>query len=197
MSIYFIRMIEILSLESVEDEHYLYVSLQTTTTKPIHVYWKIDASIARQLYIYCDFQGKSRYRLSLRAHPTADETIVGGVTKTHLTTSQRFDLLVTEEFQTQLKTINTRPSPIQVLRLRYLLTLEQFEDTKMKKQLQAYQTRAKKVVATPDKPLLDLAKFVAAGFIRATRPAEAPIFTSHANTNAYLFPHLIQGSRAF
>lgn len=125
-------MIELLSLDSLNDDYYVHATLHITSTQPIDIFWQIEQHIAKQLHVYCDFQVKSRYRLSLKAQPTPKGTTVATITKTHLMTSQRFEFSITEQFAEQLKQINKCPNPIHLLQLPYVLTAEQFADLKLK-----------------------------------------------------------------
>lgn len=193
MSIYFIRMVELLSLESLEENYYVRALLHTTSTQPIDMLWQIEPHIAKHIHIYCDFNVKSRYRLSLKTQATPEGTTTATITKTHLTTSQRFDFSITKQFMQQLKQINHCPNPIHLLQLPYVLTAEQFTDLKNKKA-----TQSKKL---PKKPF-DLTNIAASAMIQPKQTSqmqqqsEAPIFTYHPSENSAVFTSIVQGSQA-
>lgn len=193
MSIYFIRMIELLSLHSLEEDYYIQGRFYTTSTQPIDIFWKINRSIAKHIHVYCDFDIKSRYRLSLKAQETPEGSTIAVVTKTHLTASQRFDFPISFVFAQQLKQLNHCPNPIHLLQLPYLLTAEQFEDLKQKE--------TPKPSTRQEKPF-DLSNLSAATIIQPkqlpqmTRPPDSPIFTYHASENSAIFTRVVQGSHA-
>lgn len=190
MPIYFIRMIELLGIESLNGQQYLHVQLHTT--QPIRIYWHVESTTAQQLLLHCDFQANARYRISLKTVVEADETVRAQISKTYLNTSSHFHFTTSTTFQQQLTHIKSCASPIVLLRSSFVMTPEQFLDAKAKEP----------VVEKIEK--LDLSKVKAATPIpvrkasvaRKTQHTEAPVFTYHASNNSYASFSLVQGSKA-
>lgn len=193
MSIYFIRMIELLSLDSLGEDYYVQATLHTTSTQSIEIFWQVEPLIAKRFHVYCDFHVKSRYRLSLKTQITPEGTILATITKTHLMTSQRFDFSTTPQFAEHLKQINHCPNPIHLLQLPYVYTTEQFADLKLKEAAQPKEQQKKP---------FDLTNLAASSVIqpkqvpKQPRQPEAPIFTYHPSENSVVFTSIIKGSQA-
>lgn len=193
MSIYFIRMIELMSLDSLEENYYIRALLHTTSTQPIDMLWQVEPHIAKQIHIYCDFNVKSRYRLSLKSQATPEGTTTATITKTHLTTSQRFEFSITDLFAQQLQQMNRCPTPIHLLQLPYVVTAEQFLDLKAKEV-----TKPKELQKKP----FDLSNVAPATMIQPKQtvqkqqPPNTPIFTYHPSENSVVFTSIVQGSQA-
>lgn len=185
MSIYFIRIIELLGIDTLKDQNYLHVLLHTS--QPIDLYWQVDSDTAKQLRMHCTFQTDDRYRLSLHIRQTEHER-TGHLTKTYLTNSQRFEFVATAEFQQRLTHLKTSSNPILLLQLPFVLTPEQFSAEKAKE---------------PKVEKFDLAKLaaVAAVPVRQVVPktqqvTAPPVFTYHPVNNSYASSFIMQGSNA-
>lgn len=193
MSIYFIRIIELMSLDSLEENYYIRALLHTTSTQPIDMLWQVEPHIAKQIHIYCDFNVKSRYRLSLKPQATPEGGVTATISKTHLTMSQRFEFSITEQFAQQLQQMNRCPNPIHLLQLPYVVTAEQFLDLK--------EREVTKPKAVQKKPF-DLSNIAPSAIIQPKQvlqkqqPSDTPIFTYHPSENSAVFTSIVKGSQA-
>lgn len=97
MSVNFVKIVEVLSIESRNDERYLHIKIYLD--QELELFWEIDASTANSLGSICEFDEIHKYRLSLRTKTASDSTnYISYVTKTYLSNSNRLTFSCSEEF---------------------------------------------------------------------------------------------------
>lgn len=101
MSVNFIRLLELLSIEQQDDRYYLNIII--TIDQKINLLWEVDAKTALQLKDACEFDGKYRYRLSLRTKSdSSKDEFQSFITKTYLDKSNRVHFSCSIDYNKQI-----------------------------------------------------------------------------------------------
>ena len=121
MSVNFVKIVELLSIESLNNESYLHIKI--SLDQELQLFYKIDAFTANSLRSICDFDESHKYRLSLRTKTdSSSDSYISYVTKTYLSNSNRLTFSCSEEFITQLELIKQCTNRNNLLQLTFLST---------------------------------------------------------------------------
>lgn len=131
MSIHFVKLIELLSIDQVQDKKFLHIVVYAD--KAFESYWEVDLDTAENLQRICEFNGDHKYRLSLRATMNdsfSNPKITSHITKTYLNQSTRTDFFTTEAYRQQVELIRQNGSAAKLQQLSFLFTPEELIELK-------------------------------------------------------------------
>lgn len=125
MSIHFVKLIELLSIDQVQDRKFLHIVVYAD--QAFESYWEVDLETAESLQRLCEFNGHHKYRLSLKAaksDSSSNPKITSHITKTYLNKSTRTDFFTTEAYRQQVELIRQNGSTAKLQKLPFLFTPE-------------------------------------------------------------------------
>lgn len=130
MSIHFVKLIELLSIDQVQDKKFLHIVVYAN--EAFERYWEVDLETATNLQRICEFTGTHKYRLSLRAVSDSSNNpqITSHITKTYLNKSTRTDFFATEAYRQQVELIRQSGSVAKIQQLPFLFTPEELIELK-------------------------------------------------------------------
>ncbi|MER2105718.1 MAG: polysaccharide deacetylase family protein [Solibacillus sp.] len=131
MSIHFVKLIELLSIDQVQDKKFLHIVVYAD--KAFESYWEVDLETAENLQRLCEFNGNHKYRLSLKAainDSSSNPKITSHITKTYLNQSARTDFFTTEAYRQQVELIRQNGSAARLQQLPFLFTPEELIELK-------------------------------------------------------------------
>lgn len=118
-----VTILELLSIEKVEDLHFLKLKVFSYTNNKV-IYWLIDNDTSEALQKICDFNGNDRYRLSLQSTYNQNSNLfLSYVTKTYRDTSRRIDFQCSDQYREQLEKIKNCRSINHLLSLDFLYAI--------------------------------------------------------------------------
>lgn len=119
MSINFVKLVELQSINQNSDKPYLHIKIYLD--QELELFWEIDSFTQSSLQTVCEFDGVHKYRLSLRTKASAGTGhYISDVTKTYLNNSNRLSFSCSEEFKNQLELMKQCASSSQLLQLPFL-----------------------------------------------------------------------------
>lgn len=125
MSIHFVKLVELLSINQVQDKTFLHIVVYTD--KMLEMFWEVDLETATNLQHICAFDGNHKYRLSLRTTKESNTpAITSQITKTYLNQSTRTDFFTTEHYRQQVELIKKNGSSHMIQQLPFLITPGEF-----------------------------------------------------------------------
>lgn len=131
MSIHFVKLIELLSIDQVQDKKFLHIVVYAD--KAFESYWEVDFETAENLQRLCEFNGNHKYRLSLKAtlnDSSSNPKVTSQITKTYLNQSTRTDFFTTEAYRQQVELIRQNGNTAKLQQLPFLFTPEEFFELK-------------------------------------------------------------------
>lgn len=131
MSIHFVKLIELLSIDQVQDKKFLHIVVYAD--KAFESYWEVDLETAENLQRLCEFNGHHKYRLSLKAtinDSSSNPKITSHITKTYLNQSARTDFFTSEAYRQQVELIRQNGSAARLQQLPFLFTPEELIELK-------------------------------------------------------------------
>ncbi|WP_404427819.1 polysaccharide deacetylase family protein [Ureibacillus chungkukjangi] len=164
MSVNFVKIVEVLSIESKNDASYLHIKIYLD--QELELFWEIDASTANSLRSICEFDETHKYRLSLRTKTYSDPgNYISYVTKTYLSNSNRLTFSCSEEFVHQVELLKQCTSNKDLLELPFFdksLPEDDIEDKEIEDTIQSpieEQVEANSVVTINNKQMANINEF--------------------------------------